>query len=211
MLILGHTGITLGITLLLKNAIHGDYAEVNTDTQRRADHLEASAEQSDSDNGRASRIASLISHLDLRVILIGSLLPDIIDKPVGQYLFRETFSNGRIFSHTLLFLILLSLGGLYVYRSRGRSWLLALAFGTFTHLVFDQMWSMPATLFWPIYGLTFYRLDTTEWIPSILHSLLTDPRIYGPELVGAAILLWFVLALVRRRQVGYFLRWGKIQ
>jgi membrane-bound metal-dependent hydrolase YbcI (DUF457 family) len=157
-----------------------------------------------------SWVESLADHADLRLLLVGSLLPDIIDKPVGQFFFRETFSNGRIFSHTLAFLALISIIGLYFYRRSGRTWLLALSFGTFTHLVFDQMWRAPHTLLWPAYGLVFEKVDVTNWAPRMLHALLTDPQVYLPELAGAAILIWFAQSLVRRRRVFAFLKCGKV-
>jgi len=93
---------------------------------------------------------------------LGSLLPDIIDKPVGQFFFRDTFSNGRIFCHTLLFLILITLAGLCLYRSRGKTWLLGFSFGTFMHLIQDQMWLEPRTFLWPLYGFAFEKIDLTH-------------------------------------------------
>jgi inner membrane protein len=137
------------------------------------------------------------------------LLPDIVDKLVGQFFFRETFSNGRIFSHTLVFLALITTAGLYLHRRGGKTWLLVLSFGTFTHLVFDQMWRAPHTLLWPVYGFVFEKVDLTNWVPRMLHALFTDPQIYLPELAGATILIWFAQSLVRRRRVLAFLKYGK--
>lgn len=46
--------------------------------------------------------------IDYRVVFIGALLPDMIDKPLGMILLP--LHNGRVFAHTLLFaLMLLSL------------------------------------------------------------------------------------------------------
>ena len=87
--------------------------------------------------------------------------------------------------------------------------MLVLAFGTFTHLLLDQMWLTPRTLFWPLFGFDFGRGDPAGWLSGIFHALLTNPEVYVPELVGAAILLWFGLALVRRRKVRAFLRYGQ--
>ena len=143
--------------------------------------------------------------------MIGALLPDIIDKPAGQYFFRETFSNGRIFSHTLLFLILVTLAGLYLYRRSSRGWLFVLSFGTFTHLILDQMWLAPQTLFWPFFGFAFAREELADWAPNMLQSLLTNPEVYISELVGAIVLFWFGLVLARRRKAFAFIRYGKVR
>ncbi|MFC2010661.1 metal-dependent hydrolase [Chloroflexota bacterium] len=51
-----------------------------------------------------------------------------------------------MFTHTLLFFILITLSGLWLYKWRSQTWLLVLSFGVFTHLLLDQMWSSPSTL-----------------------------------------------------------------
>jgi membrane-bound metal-dependent hydrolase YbcI (DUF457 family) len=189
MLLLGHVGITLGAATLVAGAVKNRHST-------QIWHI--------------SWFASLSSYLDIRLLLIGSLLPDIIDKPVGLYFFRETFSNGRIFSHTLLFLIIITAVGFYLYKSRRKVWLLTLAAGTFTHLVFDQIWRVPATLFWPFLGLTFARGEITDWLSNIFQVLISDPEVYVPEVAGMAVLLWFGLTLFSRRKVGVFLKYGRV-
>ena len=206
MLILGHTGITLGAAALLSGALSR-----NRFSQPKEESPQAVADLKDSSIGKSSWLAFLWSRVDTRLLLIGSLLPDIIDKPVGQYFFRETFSNGRIFSHTLLFLILVTVAGLYLYWRRSSGWLLVLSSGTFAHLVLDQMWRAPGTLFWPFFGFAFARIELVDWVPNMLQAILTNPEVYIPELVGAIVLVWFGLVLVRRRKVFAFIRYGKVR
>ncbi len=214
MLLFGHIGITLGTAVLLAKALPSSRFSKTTGNEAIESHSSSSqvaATPSNLPSYKASWLVSLGNCIDIRLLLIGSLLPDIIDKPIGRFFFQDTISNGRIISHTLLFLILIALAGLYLYQSRGKTSLLAVSFGTFTHLIFDQMWRTPRTLFWPIYGFTFDRMDLTDWIPNILHTLMTDPQVYIPELVGTAILVWFTLALVRKQKVFYFLKCGRVQ
>jgi len=209
MLILGHAGITLGIAVALRGVLsRGDSARNETDGKTRSPVNPASGVSSSQDGSRLARVSSLISNMDMRFLLLGSLLPDIIDKPVGNYFFRESLSNGRIFSHTLLFLILITAAGLFLYRVRVKTYLLAASFGVLTHLIFDYMWRVPRTLFWPIYGFAFGRLELTDWIPDMLHALFRDPSTYLPELLGTLVLAWFALTLVRKRRIIYFLRYG---
>jgi inner membrane protein len=209
MLALGHAGITLGMAVLVTGmAVRDCSAPVAPVTvvvslpgeRRRWRRLTARL---------ANWFDRLAARVDLRVLLIGSLLPDVIDKPLGHLFLRDTFSSGRIFGHTLVFLLLISLAGLFLYRRAGRTWLLALAFGTATHLLFDQMWDVPRTLLWPAYGVTFERGDLTDWIPGMLRGLVMEPKVYVPELVGAAVLAAFILALVQRKRVRAFLRHGR--
>jgi len=161
-------------------------------------------------NSPQPRLNSLAGQIDYRLILVGSLLPDIIDKPVGMLLLRGSLGSGRMFCHSLLFLVILSLAAGYFYSRRRTTWLLVLSFGTFTHLILDQMWLMPQTLLWPIYGWAFERVDVSHWLQDTFHALQTDPAVYIPELVGAAILVGFVVGLVRRKRAYAFVREGKI-
>ena len=214
MLTLGHAGITLGAAVLLAGALTNSRSA----TTRRSEGIEprrrsyeAAPASNCTPSERASWLILLGSYVDIRILLIGSLLPDIIDKPLAVFLFPETFNSGRIFCHTLLFLIMIILAGVYVYRRYCKTWLLALSFGTFTHLVLDRMWLAPRTLFWPLYGFTFEPADTTDWIQDMLYALFTDPGAYVPELLGAGILIWFMVALLRRRRIYAFIRYGQVQ
>lgn len=213
MLVFGHTGITLGAAAVLAGIVNsGRLPEAAqnqaTDSPPRSSRPIPALNNFPRD--KVSWFTSLGSYIDIRLLLIGSLLPDIIDKPIGQFFFKETFSNGRIFCHTLLFLIIITLTGLYLYRHHSKTWLLVLSFGTFTHLVCDLMWRSPRTLLWPIYGLAFERLDLVDWMPRMLHMLVTDPKVYVPELVGAIILIWFAVGLVRGRKAFAFVKYGQV-
>src|SRR3989304_5302191 len=132
MLLFGHVGITLGAA-----AIAAGIGARKTSAPP------------------ASWVIKLSFYLDIRFLLIGSLLPDIIDKPVGRYLFLGTYNNGRIFAHTLVFLLVLVAAGLILLKTRRSTWMLALAAGTFAHLALDEMWFSPVTLFWPVLGWQF--------------------------------------------------------
>jgi membrane-bound metal-dependent hydrolase YbcI (DUF457 family) len=185
MLLFGHAGITLGAATLINGAVNIRHTKM-------------------------SWLTSLSRYVDIRLLLVGSLLPDIIDKPVGQYFFRGTFNNGRIFSHTLLFLILISVIGFYLYKRHRQVWMLTLAAGTFMHLLLDEIWLTPGTLFWPLLGLTFSKIELTGWLSDIFRELFSMPRVYIPEAIGLVILLWFGLILVRRKKVSVFIKYGKV-
>ena len=214
MLILGHAGITLGVGVLLNGAlIKSGLLPIseNTPGEGQRDSAQTPQGQRTSPSGRWSWLTSLGKRIDIRSLLVGSLLPDIIDKPVGQLWLRETLNNGRIFCHTLLFLIIITLIGVYLYRTRRRNWLMVLSGGVFTHLIFDEMWLTPKTLFWPLYGLAFERLeDLTYWLSGVWYRLMTEPAVYIPELIGAVILVWFTVALAKRRKLYSFLTGGQV-
>ena len=129
---------------------------------------------------------SLLSsrNINLKVLLLGALLPDLIDKPLGHILLPG--NNGRIIAHTLLFSALLLLIGL-AWKSA-----LPLSLGVSMHQLLDSMYLSPESSLWPILG-PFPSTDfhISSWLDS-----LTDPFIIITELVGLAIL---VVVFTRRR------------
>lgn len=165
----------------------------------------------------AARLRSLAQRADIRILFLGALLPDIIDKPIGRYFFRETFDNGRIFAHTLLFLILLTIAGLYLYKKRGSSAGLVLSFGVATHLFLDAMWFRPQAFFWPLLGLSFgeYPTDLYSWsgIQEIIEKTAANPvtvLMALPEAIGALLLAWFVWQVLRTGHVHTLVRHGRL-
>ena len=212
MFLFGHIGITLGTAVLLEGIRQTIVSpKLMNEVMESSECSSPVSLTSDCPAGcRASWVSSLGKYIDIRFLLVGALLPDIIDKPVGQYFFRQTFSNGRIFSHTLLFLLLIALSGWFLYQRRRQIWLLIFAFGTFTHLIFDRMWESPQTLLWPLRGSAFSEEVLTGWLSNMINNLFTDPAVYGPEMVGAAVIAWFMGILLRRRKVFIFIRYGRV-
>ena len=212
MLVLGHAGITLGAAALLQSMVsrkHPFVVKTSNPKQWPSRTRESVPFHDSVSTTKASPLMSLANRIDVRLLLIGSLLPDIVDKPLGQYLFRDIFNTGRILCHTLLFVVLMTLVGLLLHRSRGTGWLLVLAFGSLAHLILDEMWLTPRTLFWPFLGLTFERIELTDLTTFLIDSL-SEPTVFIAELVGATILIWLFTVLARNRTVWAFIRHGEV-
>ena len=193
MLVLAHSGITLGAAVLISGAVAAKPPAPASPLKRLS-----------------SWLTQLAKRIDIRLLFIGALLPDIIDKPLGQLILRGSISNGRIFAHTLIFFIIIALAGLYIYRKRQKLWLLVIAFGVMAHLALDAMWEVPETLLWPLYGLAFPRQDLAGWLPETFLNLIKNPAVYIPELIGAAIVAAFIWFLIRRRKTLAFIKYGQI-
>ncbi|EKQ52815.1 MULTISPECIES: metal-dependent hydrolase [unclassified Clostridium] len=148
--------------------------------------------------------------IDYRIVLIGSILPDIIDKPIGAGLFRSIFHNSRIFGHTLLFSFLLIVIGLYVLNKRGKNNILLLGICSSIHLVLDSMWLYPNILLWPYLGWTFPVRPEGNWVSSDIVRLITDPTYYLPELIGFAIIAYYFRRLIINKEIKYFTSKGKL-
>jgi len=143
---------------------------------------------------------------DFSLAVVGALLPDIIDKPLGLIIFHG-FGNGRLIAHTLVFnLLLLTLFAAFRHRMRSRMksrmrsghWLIV-PLASLMHVLDDETWKEPSILFFPLLGgfpvknsVSFY-----ERLMRILHAY-TEPVIQVSELVGViAILYIFFLAFPR--------------
>ena len=84
MLVFGHTGLTLGTAILVSHALDRIRFAQNTPDIREGSSsrfwvkLRRPIELL---GNWLSRIAGIGVHIDMRLLLIGSLLPDIIDNP----------------------------------------------------------------------------------------------------------------------------------
>lgn len=92
--------------------------------------------------------------VDYRLVALGSLLPDLVDKPLKWFLFREKLPDDHTFGHTLLLPGLLLAAGAAMARC-GDGRLLSLGLGCLTHPLVDPVVSYPKTLLWPALGLEF--------------------------------------------------------
>ena len=195
MLLLGHTGITLGVAVAVESlrTQHASPASIRAAFMPRR---------------LGDALVSLSHRVDLRLLLVGSLLPDIIDKPVGLLLFPDLFGTGRLFCHTLLFCLLLAIMGAWRYRLRRTTGLLVLSYGSAMHLVLDGMWRSPETLLWPAMGLVLRGETHDYWLRTIFLELFSRPEAYLPEIAGAMILVPLSVVMLRRGSLPRFLRTG---
>ena len=84
---------------------------------------------------------------------IGGILPDLIDKPLGQILLADTLNWGRIYAHTLILAVIMLIIGLTIWtQNRERILLLCIGAGVLIHQLGDAMWNAPVNWFWPFLG-----------------------------------------------------------
>jgi hypothetical protein len=127
--------------------------------------------------------------IDYRLLLLGSVLPDLIDAPFGGAAFAHsvTFSVA-----TLIVVVLATIGR----RAARRRWL-ALPIGMFLHLVFDGAFADTKIFWWPFSGAPL----AAQPLPSIERGGVSVVL----ELVGLVILMWawrrFGLADPQRRRL----------
>ena len=135
---------------------------------------------------------------DLRLPILLSILPDLIDKPTEILLPGLVNGNTRNFGHTLLgaaaaLAILLALR-----RRLGNPLLLWACYAG--HFLLDRMWlnDGPTIFFWPLLG-AFPR-----WLPDSPGT----PYLMAYNIAGEALGLVLVLALARRHRLFERSRWN---
>jgi inner membrane protein len=194
MFLLAHTGITLGAAYAVDKAVNCRPAG------GPAAHGLA-----------ACRVGRGPLSIDYRFIMLGALLPDIIDKPLGLILLPG-LGNGRIFLHTLLFLLFALLAAFIIYRQQRGLWGFYLAFGVVMHFLMDAIWNDHVSFYWPFLG-PFLAYPGTTFILALqrwLQTLTNVPGVYLPEIAGFIILLWFALKLIVKKRVTAFVLKGSL-
>ncbi len=146
-------------------------------------------------------------NMDLRFLAIGSLLPDLVDKPIGSVLFVDQFQTGRVYGHALLAPVMLLAVVMLVTRRgsvRRKAWL-GLPIGALLHLFLDGQWANPEGFWWPFLGLDFPEMDPARLWP-LLEDTITDPLI----LLGEAVGLAYLVALARRADLAEVRATGRV-
>jgi inner membrane protein len=152
--------------------------------------------------GAAAAARWVNEEVDLRWVVTFAVLADLVDKPIGLVIFRETLNNGRVYFHSILvnllvMLVLLILGKPLVYS-------LAL----WIHQLSDLMWTRPWVALWPFTGAFGYRdLPIEEWV----HSAF-GPYNITTEIAGLCFFTWLVFRyrLHEGRRLRYVLMSGRL-
>lgn len=157
--------------------------------------------------------------LPKRGILLGTVLPDVVDKTVYYGMVLATgkwgadiglISGTRTFGHTALFLLSMTLASV---ASKSR-WLAAIALGMATHLLLDNLGDRfvlgPAqfkmvALLWPFQGWSFPVMPFANWKEHV-GRITYDPFIFWTEVLGLLILLWEFWKARKRGEILVFIR-----
>ncbi|MGD0817123.1 MAG: metal-dependent hydrolase [Methanomassiliicoccales archaeon] len=124
---------------------------------------------------------------DRRVVLlaaIGSILPDLIDKPLGHIILNGSVDYGRIYAHSGLFFIAILVMGIAYHQKKGSWIMMGLAAGILSHLALDSMWELPVTVFYPLLG----DFGMHHFPNYIGESLMKEIRSAYEWIFGASIL-----------------------
>lgn len=133
--------------------------------------------------------------VDVRFLLIGAILPDLIDLPIGTLILADRYSTGELWSHSLvvptIYMIIVILA---TRRGRQRRAWMALGVGWLFHLVIDAMWVNQEVFLWPFFGWEIPPGEAPFW-PLAWERALSDPWRWITEAIGLGYLVWLWIAL----------------
>jgi hypothetical protein len=113
---------------------------------------------------------------DRRAIIVciaGSILPDLIDKPLGL-LYPYVLGSGRTVFHSLGSVCIIFIVALLIIRSRNRLLGISVAGAVFLHQVMDEMWSLPSNWLYPLLG-PFQGFMIPDYIGAYFWFEITNP------------------------------------
>ena len=149
--------------------------------------------------------------MDLRMLLLGALLPDLIDTPIGL-VFYGRFHSVRLATHGLILAALVMVAVVMsTRRGRPRKMWMPLAIGLLFHVLLDAMWLDPETLWWPLLGWDFSAAGA-EKVGSYVASVISDWRVWLGEGAGLVYLayLWSAAGLADREKRVQLWRTGRV-
>lgn len=122
MLLFGHAGITAGIVRVcdILGSINTPLSSYGPDSSSGAS-ITVPTKLSPICHW-ANGIRRHLGSIDYRLALLGSLLPDILDKPLWLIAFSDIFPSGRAYGHTFLFNMVLLFCGLILIRYKNRGY-----------------------------------------------------------------------------------------
>ena len=130
--------------------------------------------------------------IDYRFVLVGAVLPDVVDGILGLFLFEGP--AGRWVAHSLLAVIVVTVVILVAFEKETRLAVFGLGVGWLLHLVGDGMWAAPETFLWPAFGTGFSTSPAEPYSWDLIAHPLDHLGTWGGEVVGVAILALFWVA-----------------
>jgi hypothetical protein len=133
--------------------------------------------------------------VDVRFLLFGAVLPDLIDLPLGTMLFGRQYASGELWAHSLLAASLyMTIVLLATRRGRRRRAFMAVGVAWLLHLLLDGMWANPEVFLWPAFGWEIPTGQVPFW-PFAWERATQDPWRWILEAFGLGYLIWLWIAV----------------
>lgn len=149
--------------------------------------------------------------IDYRIVAFASLLPDLIDKPLGRLLFKSRFESGRIYAHTLILNVALFCV-LFFMRGRAKRTFVLVPISSLLHVAEDGVWASPRVFWWPLFGTQFPRDPVAGGVFAFLDPT-NHPGVLVQEAIGFGLIAWLLAShgVLNRRGIRSFIRTGRLE
>ena len=149
--------------------------------------------------------------VDIRFLVAGAILPDLIDLTIGTVVLADRYSTGELWFHSLLLpTVYMAVVVAMTRRGRRRRAFMAVGIGLLFHLLLDGMWANQDVFLWPFFG-AIPAGEAPFW-PLAWERALNDPWRWVKEAIGLGYLIWMWIALGlgdRERRLGV-IRTGRL-
>lgn len=160
----------------------------------------------------AQRKLGLFRDADYRLVALGSIMPDLLDKPLAAAYFYKHQRAALLYAHTLIANLAVLLITLWRFPHK-----LVYALAYISHGIEDRLWYFPQTLYWPLRGWQFHRWTGRGSEHNAMQNAYITAFTRRPEIIiyeaGALLAgLWFLLSnkLYQPTRLLYFLKTGKL-
>lgn len=133
--------------------------------------------------------------VDIRFLVVGTIIADLVDMPIGTVILADRFSTGELWFHSLIVPTVYMVAVLlFTRRGRTRRAFMALGVGWLFHLLLDGMWTDQNVFLWPFFGVEIPPGESPYW-PLAWERAMSDPWRWIEEALGIGYLIWLWLAL----------------
>ena len=163
-------------------------------------------------------------YIDYRVVMLGALLPDIIDKPIVEIMYGLKTHSGHWFAHSLIFSHLLILVGIaFLVIKKNKNFLL---FGicSLLHQFMDIMILKPNIFIYPFFGkILFIVPKNLGFVDKVMEPIyrripyfrdvkdyFLEPYIYIFELIGGLFMVYYIWEMIKKKRIKLFFKKGTL-
>ena len=145
-------------------------------------------------------------------VAFGSVLPDLVDKPLGHLIMNESLDNGRLLFHGLMMVGIILVVALALRRTRYSVLFAGLALGMISHQLLDAMWLDPVAWFFPLMG-PYVPAHYPDFFVHGLWAELTSPTEWIFLFVSASLIIpftawrWGWVTPEWKERLGWAARW----
>ena len=148
--------------------------------------------------------------IDYRILIVSSLLPDLIDKPLASLLESSFVYESRSFGHTLVFLGIIGLLMIIQRLWSKNSWLFSVFLGVLFHDAFDVMWLHREIFLWPMEGWQFSKPIDEAWQGWVQFGGYKIKQLDFIDNISVLVLLFFFMKIALGRTIMEFIKKGKL-